>query len=56
MTMQMQAKIIRLPTRRHNTERQVIAEIRALRRELAELRRQVVALTPPPPWGLGDRP
>lgn len=56
----MQTKIIPLPQRRRNPERAVItaalaAELRQVRLELAELREQVKALTPPAPWGLGDR-
>lgn len=56
----MQTKIIPLPTRRRNPERAVTAalaaELRQVRRELAELRKQIAALTPPAPWGLGGRP
>lgn len=52
---EMQTKIIPLPVRRRNPDR-TAAEIRALRREIAALREQVKALTPPAPWGLGGRP
>ena len=58
--LKMQTKIIPLPQRRRNPERAVTAalsaEIRQLRRELAELREQVAAMNPPAPWGLGGRP
>lgn len=56
----MQTKIMHLPARRRNPERAVTAalsaELRQLRRELAELREHVATLTPPAPWGLGGRP
>lgn len=55
----MQTKIIPLPTRRRNTDRArmdaLAAELRSMRRELAELRDIIRATTPPAPWGLGDR-
>lgn len=56
---EMSPKIMHLPQRRRNPERAVTAalaaELRQVRLELAELREQVKALTPPAPWGLGDR-
>ena len=52
----MQTKIVPLPQRRRNPDRDLAAEIRAPRRELAELRKQINALTPPAPWGLGGQP
>lgn len=51
----MSPKIMHFPQRRRNTDRYA-AELRQLRRELAELRKQINALTPPAPWGLGERP
>lgn len=51
----MSPKIIPLPARRRNPDRAAV-ELRAIRRELAELLRQIAALTPPAPWGLGCRP
>ena len=50
-----QLKIMHLPQRRRNPDRDLHAEIRQLRRELNELREQVRNLTPPAPWGLGGR-
>lgn len=52
----MKTKIIHLPPRRRNPDRDLHAELRQVKRELAELREQVKALTPPAPWGLGGRP
>ena len=55
----MQTKIIPLTTRRRNHDRAatvaLAAELRSIRRELAELRELIHATTPPAPWGLGER-
>lgn len=51
---EMSPKIMHFPQRRRNTDRNA-AEIRQLRREMEKLRQQVAAMTPPAPWGLGDR-
>ncbi len=51
----MQTKTIPLPTRRRNTDRAALAlELLIIRRELAELRKQISALAPPV-WGLESR-
>lgn len=50
----MSPKILRFTAHRRNHDRYA-AELRQLRRELAELRKQINALTPPAPWGLGER-
>lgn len=50
-----QTKIVRFTPHRRNHDRYA-SELRVLRRELAELRKHVAALTPPAPWGLGGRP
>jgi len=52
---EMSPKIMHFPQRRRNTDRYA-AELRQLHRELAELRQQVAAMTPPASWGLGGRP
>lgn len=51
----MSPKILRFTAHRRNHDRYA-AELRQLRRELAELRKQINAMTPPAPWGLGGQP
>lgn len=51
----MSPKIMHFPPRRRNPDRAAV-ELRDLRREIAELRKQIAAMAPPAPWGLGGRP
>lgn len=54
--MQMQKRIMHLAPRRRNPDRAALAlEMRVIRRELGELRKQISAIAPPLPWGMESR-